>query len=178
MTNLNNRSKDPSPQRVLAALRKARQRLESVQPSTESAVAIVGMSCRLPGGADPENFWADLADGVCQVRPIPAERRAILGAGGDSDSQWQGCFLDDVDQFDAEFFGISPREARQLDPQQRLLLEVAWEALESSGQAPDRVDGPRSGVFVGLRKIPSEAILLASVTVTAPAGLLACTQKA
>ena len=150
MTNLNNRSKDPSPQRVLAALRKARQRLESVQPSTESAVAIVGMSCRLPGGADPENFWADLADGVCQVRPMPAERRAILGAGGDSDSQWQGCFLDDVDQFDTEFFGISPREARQLDPQQRLLLEVAWEALESSGQAPDRLDGPRSGVFVGL----------------------------
>jgi acyl transferase domain-containing protein len=35
-----------------------------------------------------------------------------------------GCFLPNVELFDAQMFGISPAEASTLDPQQRLLMQV------------------------------------------------------
>jgi hypothetical protein len=49
-----------------------------VPPQTarhEEPVAIIGMACRFPGGADnPEALWQMLATGVDPVVEIPAER--------------------------------------------------------------------------------------------------------
>ena len=61
----------------------------------------------------------------------------------------QGYYLDDIDQFDPQFFGLSPREAESLDPQQRLVMEVSWETLEHAGIAPSKLQGGKTGVFVG-----------------------------
>lgn len=119
-------------------------------------LAIVGIGCHFPGGADtPDAYWNLLCAGVDATRELPQDRWEI-GKFYDPDptklgkmSTFRGGFLDRVDQFDAQFFGISPREAIWLDPQQRLLLRAVWEALEDAGQDADRLAGSDTGVFVG-----------------------------
>ncbi|MYY00709.1 type I polyketide synthase [Streptomyces sp. SID4913] len=107
----------------------------------DQPVAVVGVSCRLPGAAGPDEFWRLLTDGRSTVGRVPAGREP---AGGD----W-GAFIEDVDRFDAGFFGITPREAAVLDPQQRLMLELAWEAFEDARIVPGELSGSATGVFVG-----------------------------
>ncbi|MGK3202848.1 type I polyketide synthase [Amycolatopsis sp. MEPSY49] len=107
-------------------------------------VAVVGLSCRLPGADGPEAFWRLLSDGRSAITEVPADRWDA-GATGVR----HGGFLDAVDRFDAAFFGISPREAAAMDPQQRLVLELAWEALEHAGIVPASLGGSAAGVFVG-----------------------------
>ena len=122
----------------------------------QEPIAIVGMACRFPGGATPEEFWDLLREGRESISEVGGDRwdiDAFFDADPDAPGKMvsrRGGFLPRVDLFDAEFFGISPREAISLDPQQRLLLEVAWEALERAGQAPDRLEGSRTGVFGGI----------------------------
>jgi acyl transferase domain-containing protein/NADPH:quinone reductase-like Zn-dependent oxidoreductase/nucleoside-diphosphate-sugar epimerase/acyl carrier protein len=118
-------------------------------------IAIVGVGCRFPGGANsPDEFWQLLAHGVDAIREVPSDRWDIdayydpSNAPGKMTSRYGG-FLDrPIDRFDAAFFGLSPREAAQMDPQQRLLLEVAVEALDDAGQTRDGLSGSSTGVFI------------------------------
>ncbi len=133
------------------------KKLERLERAKSEPIAIVGMACRLPGGAnDPEAYWEILRNGVDAIAEIPPSRWDVSRyydadptALGKMSTRWGG-FIDDVDLFDTHLFGISPREAASMDPQQRILLEVAWEALERAGIAPDSLMGSRTGVFVGI----------------------------
>lgn len=146
-----------SSQRLLLALKEARAKLEAVDRSKSEPIAIIGMSCRFPGGAnDPDAFWQLLHNGVDAIAPVPSQRWDVDNYyDPDPDASGKiytrsGGFLQQVDEFDPQFFGISPREAVSLDPQQRLLLEVSWEALENAGIAADRLAGSKTGIFVGI----------------------------
>ena len=141
--------------KALVEVRQLKARLKE-RAKTEP-IAIVGMGCRFPGGADsPEAFWRLLRHGTDAITEVPKDR-------WDKDAYYDpdpaapgkictrsGGFLTGVEGFDAGFFGISPREAEGMDPQQRLLLEVAWEALEHAGQAPDALFKTATGVFTGI----------------------------
>jgi acyl transferase domain-containing protein len=146
-----------SPKRLALLADELQQRVQALEGAAREPIAIVGIGCRFPGGADtPEKFWALVRDGVDAITEVPAERWAIddwYDADPDRPGKMNtrfGGFVGPVDGFDAHFFGVSPREALSMDPQQRLLLEVAWAALEHAGINPERVAGSRTGVFVGL----------------------------
>ncbi|PRY34877.1 type I polyketide synthase [Umezawaea tangerina] len=110
--------------------------------TSDDAIAVIGMACRLPGADGPARFWDLLRDGRSAIGDPPA--------GRDDLPRRPGGYLADVRGFDAAFFGISPREATAMDPQQRLALELAWEALEDARVLPAALAGTRTGVFVGV----------------------------
>ncbi|MBP5974475.1 AMP-binding protein [Brasilonema sp. CT11] len=124
--------------------------------ASSSGIAIIGLGCRLPGANDPKAFWQLLQNGVDAITEVPDSRwnlNALYNSEpatpGKMSTRWGG-FIEKVDHFDTHFFGIAPRETERIDPQQRLLLEVAWETLENAGQAPSKLAGSQTGVFLGI----------------------------
>ncbi len=126
-----------------------------VNPGAGAPIAVIGLACRFPGGADtPEAFWTLINSGRDAIGPIPADRWDATafadGRYGKAVPPFGGFLTQDPRSFDAQLFRIAPTDARSLDPQHRLLLEVSWEALERAGKAPDRLAGSRTGVWAGI----------------------------
>ena len=149
--------------RALLALKTLQAKLDALEQAQHEPIAIVGMSCRFPGGADsPAALWKLLQKKTDAISEVPADRwhsdkyqdldpsvpgKMVSGSGG---------FIPHLYDFDASFFRVSPREALTLDPQQRLALELGWEALEHAGIAPDSLAEGVSqsvGVFLGISSI-------------------------
>jgi len=109
-------------------------------------VAIVGISCRIAGARNPEEFWQMLDEEKDRITEIPQDRwdwRDYPGV-----SKW-GSFIDGIAEFDSLFFGISPVEALYMAPEQRLMLQYVWECLENAGYSTDKLKGSNTGLFIG-----------------------------
>ncbi|MFE1609200.1 amino acid adenylation domain-containing protein [Streptomyces albidoflavus] len=152
-------------QRAMAAVMRLQQRNEELENRRTEPVAIVSMTCRLPGGiTTPEEYWRLLDGGEDAIGPFPERWDALDLYDPDSETPGksyarEGGFLDSVDRFDAEFFGITPREALSMDPQQRLVLETAWEALERAGLLPASLEATRTGVYIGAMRSDYDTVL-------------------
>ncbi|MEY6566322.1 type I polyketide synthase, partial [Streptomyces sp. PGLac3x] len=152
-------------QRAMAAVMRLQQRNEELENRRTEPVAIVSMTCRLPGGiTTPEEYWRLLAGGEDAIGPFPERWDALDLYDPDSETPGksyarEGGFLDSVDRFDAEFFGITPREALSMDPQQRLVLETAWEVLERAGLLPASLEATRTGVYIGAMRSDYDTVL-------------------
>ena len=87
----------------------------------EEPIAIVGMACRFPGGANsPDTFWELLAKGYDGISEVPNDRWDINeyydpdpNAPGKMNTRKGGFLTIDVAQFDAAFFNISPEKRRR-----------------------------------------------------------------
>ncbi|MEU5980407.1 acyltransferase domain-containing protein, partial [Streptomyces sp. NPDC047315] len=132
--------------------------LKSSEPKSpegaDNFIAVVGMSCRLPGARQPAEYWDLLTQGRSAVSGMSDDRWRLLSRSGrqltpaDERVVRTGAFIDGVDTFDAAFFGITPWEAALMDPQQRIMLELGWQAFEDAGTPVGAARG-QVGVFVG-----------------------------
>ena len=143
---------------ALKEIKTLKRQLAGYQKAAHEPIAIIGMGCRYPGGSTgPDAFWDRLYNGVDCITQQDNNERWNMDDLYDPNPDAPGKIytkglgiIDDPDLFDAEFFGISPREAEDIDPQHRLMLEVCHETMESAGYAPGRLNGSRTGVFMGI----------------------------
>lgn len=109
-------------------------------------VAVIGMSCKIAGASNPQEFWQMLDEERDMISEIPQDRwdwRDYPGV-----SKW-GSFIEGVTEFDSLFFGISPAEAMYMNPEQRLMMQYVWECIENAGCGGDDVKGNNTGLFIG-----------------------------
>ncbi|PIF44697.1 acyl transferase domain-containing protein [Chryseobacterium sp. 52] len=115
-------------------------------------IAIVGMSLRFPGSKTIDEFWKNLCDAKESISVFSDEElrsngipEAFLNAPNYVKANGA---LEDIDMFDGSFFGYTPAESKILPPQFRLFLECTWEALEDSGNVPNKFPGT-IGLYAG-----------------------------
>ncbi|TAQ84788.1 hypothetical protein B7494_g6896 [Chlorociboria aeruginascens] len=121
-------------------------------------IAVVGIGCRLPGGAtDTTKLWDLLYEGRSAWSDVPEDRfswKSFYHPSPEADGAHNhrgGHFLkQSMSSFDAGYFGIPALEAQAIDPQQRLLLETTVEALENAGMPLENLRGSDTGVYIAM----------------------------
>ncbi|TYP72395.1 beta-ketoacyl synthase N-terminal-like domain-containing protein [Paenibacillus methanolicus] len=136
--------------------------LKRQEPGQGKEIAIIGMSVKLPGANDIDELWERLTGREDAIRPLPPDRQrdsrpfvqAFTALRAEDAAYSHGGYLDEVDRFDYGLFQLSPKEAALMDPNQRLFLEAAWEAIEDAGYGGRRIEGTRTGVYLGYADWP------------------------
>ncbi|EHK49839.1 polyketide synthase [Trichoderma atroviride IMI 206040] len=129
----------------------------ALPPFKTEPIAIVGSSCRFPGGANsPSKLWQLLKDPKDVLVKIPPSRfnpDGFYNTNGEhhgSTNVLHSYLLEeDHREFDHNFFNIHPREAESMDPQQRMLLETVYECVEAAGYSIQELKGSQTAIFVG-----------------------------
>ena len=119
---------------------------------TSNDIAVVGMSCKVAGADNLEDFWDLLCTGKSQHQEVPKERFTFETPFRDADPKrkWFGNFINGHDEFDHKFFKRSPRESATMDPQQRHLLQIAYQSVEQSGYFHTANPDKNIGCYVGV----------------------------
>ncbi|ANY69432.1 hypothetical protein BBD42_25315 [Paenibacillus sp. BIHB 4019] len=124
--------------------------------STDSDIAVIGMSFQFPKASTNEEFWGALQAGVDNGSGYPDVRRkdmekyvAFKGWPLNAVDYEMGSYLDEIDKFDYRFFRMSPKEASTTDPNHRLFLQTAWHAIEDAGYGGKKIYGTKTGVYLG-----------------------------
>ncbi|RLP53700.1 MAG: acyltransferase domain-containing protein [Ketobacter sp.] len=157
MNNINDKQQDEIILSALQQIKNARKKIEQYESQINEPIAIIGIGCKFPGGANtPELLWDMLEQGEQGIREMRQERW-VMDDFYSPDKSLDGKMytrsiglLDDVDKFDADFFGITPIEAKSMDPQHRITLETCWQAIENAGLIAADLRDSQTGTFLGI----------------------------
>jgi acyl transferase domain-containing protein/NAD(P)H-dependent flavin oxidoreductase YrpB (nitropropane dioxygenase family)/NAD(P)-dependent dehydrogenase (short-subunit alcohol dehydrogenase family) len=126
--------------------------LRGVPPPCD--VAIVGMSCLLPGAPNIEAFWSNVLSGVDAITDVPGDRFDLDTyfsedkKARDAIYSRKGGFVADV-PFDPMRYGIPPNSLASIDPLQLLMLVTVDEALRDAGYHRRKFARERTSVVLG-----------------------------
>ncbi len=118
-------------------------------------IAIVGMSCLVPGATDPSRLWHNVLAKFDPITEIPADRFEVdRWFNGDRKARdkiygrWGG-FVDDL-PFDPLKYGIPPASIPSIEPMQLLAMELVDRALTDAGYAPHNPLRERTSIILGV----------------------------
>ncbi|MFP3123540.1 SDR family NAD(P)-dependent oxidoreductase [Ectobacillus funiculus] len=104
--------------------------------SVKTRIAIVGMSCRVPGAHTLQGFWELVSEGKLVTGSIPLERfdrnmyEVCWGLGGKGENVGA---LVEIPEIDYRDFPIPPEQIRHMHPMEKVGLSVMHEALRDGG---------------------------------------------
>ncbi|MEI6787786.1 MAG: SDR family NAD(P)-dependent oxidoreductase [bacterium] len=151
------------------------------RPPKSRGIAIVGMSCLLPGARDLSQFWTNILNKTNSIREVPASRwdwKLYFDEQRDTPdriyARWGG-FLDPI-PFDPAQYGMPPSSLASIEPIQLLALEVARAALQDAGYEnrpfPRENTSVIIGVSGGLAELGQDYVLRSALSAgTAPQAL-------
>ncbi|CAF3781901.1 unnamed protein product [Rotaria sordida] len=149
--------------------------IQATNLSEDEMIAVVGMSCLLPGGISHyEDFWSLLVSGTDQHSVVPFSRwNASVYFNSESTNDEKtttenssksmigmtntnhGYFLPNnyLTDIDPSLFYLSPAEVPAIDPQQRLLLKLSLSCFDDAGIIASKIKGSKTGVFIGVMNL-------------------------
>ena len=147
-----------------------------------TGIAIVGMSCLLPGARNLDQFWTNVLAKTNSIREVPASRwdwKTYFDEQRETPdriyARWGG-FLDPI-PFDPAHFGMPPSSLASIDPIQLLALEAARAALRDAGNEnrpfPKEHTSVIMGVSGGLAELGQNYVVRSALTAGSGSAALA-----
>lgn len=117
-------------------------------------IAIVGMSCLLPGADSPARFWQNIVHKVDAISDAPPDWQPEFfydPAGPEIDRSYtkRGGFLRDLCRFHPPKYGVPPKDVDGAEPDQFVALRCAYEALADAGYPEVPIRRETTGVILG-----------------------------
>ncbi len=138
----------------LANLSQERQLMATLVETTNIPLAIIGMSCRLPGAKNLDEFWRMLVEGRCAVAKLPPDYLdwelyydPRQGIRGKTYSQLAATLSDK--HFDRQSCPVPEELVQTADICHLLMCETAANACRHAGLDPFNLPLRNAGVFIG-----------------------------
>ena len=117
-------------------------------------IAVIGMSCLVPGASNIDSFYQNLLNGVDAISVVPEHRiasRYFSNSAETSDQFYcrKGGFVDQYAHFDPLAFGITPNSIVGTEPEHLMTLKCAHQALEDANASDDERLLEKTGIILG-----------------------------